>query len=964
MDDRAMETAAAPDAVSTHFPDLAPRLAHWAERLEALRANRQQAPLESPVDLLANEISAAIDSGDLSTRDLDRAIRALSLQAFLARAARLRRYMGELDPGRNDETLRALVRRLTVDSSGRKRPFAEFRREVERERIGIVLTAHPTFALSTELTRLLAMLASGRDEANRPIDETQRRAAEALAARARHGLPDGITLDDERKAAGQAIECIHLALARLNLILLDEAANAYPTEWRQLVPRLVTAATWVGFDLDGRNDIRWFQTLEARLDLAARQLARYRAAAGPNDDPEGLLTTAHEQTLALATALQKSGGDAAVLAPLLRVLAESGKTRFVDPKPLIESLDGAIEAAGAADALDLALLRAEVTNFGIGAAHIHVRLNAAQIHNAVRHDIGFDGDPAQPGQRRRNLAELDARLAAVQPMQVNFGSVMTEEMSGRRLFMLVAQMLKHVDGATPIRFLIAECDSHFTVLAALYLAKLFGVADRVDISPLFETPDALRHGHDVIRDLLASEHYRAYVEARGRLCIQTGYSDAGRYVGQPAAALAVERLRIKVAEALAEAKLPGVALVIFDTHGESIGRGAHPDGLAARLDYIDTPESRLRFAAHGLSVKQELSFQGGDGYVMFGNPALAFATLTRLVEHALAPPAPAPDPFYRETDYSLDFFVTIKEFNEGLIDDPNYAMLLAAFGTNLLYPSGSRPLRRQRDGGKSAEAPSPRQLRAIPHNAVLQQMGYLANSLGGVGRAMALDGERFVDIHARSPRLRSLVALAAAARKVSSRDALVAYVSLLDPVNWLLLAATDRNDGRRAEYRRVAGILNEIGRYSRLNRILRMFLQDDIDLAEGLASVDRPLEYSVVQADIELLHALRIALIRQILRLAARLPRFSPRADFTVDDVLAEILHLDVPAATRQLRATFPAAGASVDDSAFGEPATYRAEGERGYAREHRLLFDPLDALYDDVRRIGVAIMHLVGAVG
>ena len=336
-------------------------------------------------------------------------------------------------------------------------------------------------------------------------------------------------------------------------------------------------------------------------------------------------------------------------------------------------------------------------------------------------------------------------------------------------------------------------------------------------------------------------------------------------------------------------------------------------------------------------MKQELSFQGGDGYVMFGNPTLAYATLTRLVEHALAAPAAEPDPFYNETDYSLDFFVTIKEFNESLIDDPNYATLLGAFGTNLLYPTGSRPLRRQTDGGKAAEVPSPRQLRAIPHNAVLQQMGYLGNSLGGVGRAIALDIDRFVDLHERSSRLQILVGLAEAARKVSSRDALVAYVSLLDPVNWLLLAATDRDAERRSEYRGVANILNEIGRYSRLNRILRLFLQDDIDLAEGLARIGRPLEYSAAQADLELLHAIRIALIRQVFRLASRLPRFSPRADFTVDDVLAEILHLDVPAAMRQLRTTFPASGATVDDAAFGEPATYRTEGERGYAREHRL---------------------------
>jgi phosphoenolpyruvate carboxylase len=963
MNDRAIDMPAA-DPVAAQFPDTAPQLAAWAARLQTLRENRHAAPLESPVDLLANEISSAIDSNEIGTFDLDRSIRALTLKAFLARAARLRRYLGEIDPEKNEQTLRTLVRSLMKDADGRPVPFDEFRRTVETERIGIVFTAHPTFALSAELTRTLAALAAGRNEHGRPLDPAERRAAESAAARARHGLPDGITLAGEREAAGLAIDHLHNALALLYLILLDEAANSYPREWRSLVPRLVTIASWVGFDLDGRNDIRWFNTLEARLDLAARQLRRYRDAAGPGDDPEGLLATACEQTEAIATALRDTDGNAETLAPILRVLAESADKRFADPSRLLESLDAAIETASNADALDLAVLRANAANFGIGSAHIHVRLNAAQIHNAVRHDIDFDGDPNQPGQRRRNLAELDARFASIEPMSVNFGSIITESMSGRRLFMLVAQFLKHIDRKTPIRFLIAECDSHFTVLAALYLARLFGVADRVDVSPLFETPQALRHGHDVIRDLLANEHYRAYLHERGRLCIQTGYSDAGRYVGQPAAALAVERLRIKVAEALAEADLPGIGLLIFDTHGESIGRGAHPDGFAARLDYIDTPESRLRFAAQGIEVKQELSFQGGDGYALFANPALALATLTRLLEHALTPPVDRPDPFYRETDYSLDFFVTIKEFNEGLIDDPNYATLLGAFGTNLLYPSGSRPLHRQTDSGKAAEISSPRELRAIPHNAILQQMGYLANSLGGVGRAMALDLERFVDMHEQSPRLRSLVALAAAARKVSSRDVLVAYVSLLDPVSWLLLAATDDNGNRREELRRVAGMLNEIGRFSRMNRMLRLFLQDDIDLADGLARIDRPLEYSETQADVELLHALRIALIRQIFRITARLPRFSSRADFTVDDVLADLLHLGVPKATRQLRATFPAAAASVDDDAFGEPASYRAEGERGYAREHRMLFDPLDALHDDVRRISVAVMHLMGAVG
>ena len=37
--------------------------------------------------------------------------------------------------------------------------------------------------------------------------------------------------------------------------------------------------------------------------------------------------------------------------------------------------------------------------------------------------------------------------------------------------MTMTQMLKHLDGSEPIRFLIAECDTPFTLLTALYFAS-------------------------------------------------------------------------------------------------------------------------------------------------------------------------------------------------------------------------------------------------------------------------------------------------------------------------------------------------------------------------------------------------------------------------------------------------------------------------------------------------------------
>jgi phosphoenolpyruvate carboxylase len=61
-----------------------------------------------------------------------------------------------------------------------------------------------------------------------------------------------------------------------------------------------------------------------------------------------------------------------------------------------------------------------------------------------------------------------------------------------------------------------------------------------------------------------------------------------------------------------------------------------------------------------------------------------------MLEHCLEPPAETGDPFYAETAYSDEFFAAIEQFNARIIDDPCYATLLGAFGTNMLYPTGSR----------------------------------------------------------------------------------------------------------------------------------------------------------------------------------------------------------------------------------------------------------------------------------
>lgn len=91
--------------------------------------------------------------------------------------------------------------------------------------------------------------------------------------------------------------------------------------------------------------------------------------------------------------------------------------------------------------------------------------------------------------------------------------------------------MKHVDGSASICFLIAETETGYTLLAALRLARHFGVDRHIEISPLFETASALERGERVLDEALRSPHFRDYLKLHGRLCLQFGYLDSGRYVG-------------------------------------------------------------------------------------------------------------------------------------------------------------------------------------------------------------------------------------------------------------------------------------------------------------------------------------------------------------------------------------------------------------------------------------------------
>ncbi|MCK9910010.1 hypothetical protein MXD81_12780, partial [Microbacteriaceae bacterium K1510] len=163
---------------------------------------------------------------------------------------------------------------------------------------------------------------------------------------------------------------------------------------------------------------------------------------------------------------------------------------------------------------------------------------------------------------------------------------------------------------------------------------------------------------------------------------QTGFSDAGRFVGQIAATLAIERLHHGIAEAIGRSDVKGIETLVFSTHGESMGRGAHPGEMHTRLHYLFSDETRRRFAHNGIPIKHETSFQGGDGYLFFANRRLTTRALATVIMDGEVP-ADGEDPFYEDTDLRLDFIGRLRAYQEHLFAHPGYRAVLGAFGANI-----------------------------------------------------------------------------------------------------------------------------------------------------------------------------------------------------------------------------------------------------------------------------------------
>ncbi|HWK41793.1 MAG TPA: phosphoenolpyruvate carboxylase [Croceibacterium sp.] len=921
-------------------------LGDLTERLQALHERTAETPLFNPVFQLSLDLSRLIESGELTLAHCDALIAELECDALKSRAERLRKLVAPVSPAANAE---AIEREANGGS------FAEFRKRWERPLIHAVFTAHPTFLLAPAQSAAVAGAASSNEAIDTGV-------CAVSAARPQ------VTLAYEHAEAMRAIANGQDARDRIVTRLLAHAQREWPDEWSELQPLPFRFASWVGYDMDGRTDIGWAQSIGFRLAEKAERLARYAASLEAIDADHVLLA---ELRPAADYAAERADDFAADLSDPAALSVAANRLTGNDPRKLlslgryIAALEAEAAEADADRAIALKTLAAAMQADGLGMGWIHFRVNAKQLHNAVRRSL--DPDNTIDLGSKGAVVYLRRAIAKVKPLRSNFAALAIESSTAIRQFIAIAQILHHIDADAPVRMLVAECEEPATMLAALYFAKLFGVDDKVDVSPLFETESALEHGGRFLDALLAEDEYRAYARKRGRVSVQTGFSDAGRFVGQIPASLAIERLQGRLAQAMEASGLTDVAALVFDTHGESMGRGAHPDSLADRLSWPLSRWARQRFDDAGIALEPEVSFQGGDGYLFFATPELALATLTRIAELRPAEATPdEPDVLYERTDLSLDFYRAIKDHQRSHLESRTYSRAVTAFGLGLLNPTGSRVSRRQSDLSADREM-SLRQIRAIPHNAILQQLGYPVNVIAGVGSAAEGGYEELAELLRESERGRQLMRLVRAADALASVKTVAAFGELFNSAYWASRPYRGTESHLSQPCEALAEYLIKDDRVGVFRRLASRLRVDALKLHRLLALVpdERPQEgREQVRRAIGVCQALRLALLQHMFIRAVSIPAFSRANDVSRDDVLEMVFTLRIDDALAQLRRAYPTSFPKIEDFNLREPTDYPEGGDEGYGAIRRDFIDPIERSYALTLRIGTAIANHFGAHG
>ncbi len=492
-----------------------------------------------------------------------------------------------------------------------------------------VFTAHPTEAVRRALLEkeqlmvasLVADLDGHRTPGERASDLARFRMALTSSWQTADASPVRPTVDDEREHVGFYLTEV---LYRIVPVLYETLETAFVDAYGQSpeLPRMLRFGTWVGGDMDGNPNVD-ANTIAATLRAQRRAiLQRYR---GELRQLASLLSQT-EEVAGFAPAVM---ARVAHYRELLPQAAARSRPRHADqPYRLLndlmrarlqatldESPQGYASPQEFADDVEL-VLRSLEANKGLHAGWFAVRRLAWRVRTFGFHLARLDVRQESTVHALAVAASLDdgqweSRDAIEQAsLLADYASgnkllPATEEGGSPRLDAVFGALseARRIHGSDALgAYIISMAHNRADVLTVLALARRGGLVDAehnvpLDIAPLFETVDDLRHGPATLRDLLADPVYRTHLAARDNVqMVMLGYSDSGKDGGIAASRWGLQRGQVELLQVAHE---QGIRLTFFHGRGGSISRGGGKTTRAVEASPRGSVDGRLRVTEQG-----------------------------------------------------------------------------------------------------------------------------------------------------------------------------------------------------------------------------------------------------------------------------------------------------------------------------------------------------------------------------
>jgi phosphoenolpyruvate carboxylase len=257
-------------------------------------------------------------------------------------------------------------------------------------------------------------------------------------------------------------------------------------------------------------------------------------------------------------------------------------------------------------------LRRAIDCFGFHLASLDTRQNSAVHARTIAELL----EAASPGSNYTDLAEPDriarlaAELATPRPLASPFLLYSEETQKELALFQAAAKARGTYGGEIIRTAIISKAESVSDLLELAVLLKEVGLVSaagrsEVDIAPLFETIEDLRHCAAVMDAAFTLPAYRRLVASRGDVQeIMLGYSDSNKDGGFITSGWELYKAQIELIEIFGK---HSIKLRLFHGRGGSVGRGGGPSYEAILAQPPGAVGGQIRVTEQGEIISSKYS---------------------------------------------------------------------------------------------------------------------------------------------------------------------------------------------------------------------------------------------------------------------------------------------------------------------------------------------------------------------